>query len=122
MVRDRELLDIIKRQSKRIMDLEKEISAYEKHKDDLEIEIDKRDKKIEMYLKIIDKFQNGKGRCSGSSHDNGCKCSPVDIDTEQRLCTLEDKVRSLEGNLKKNTKIIISTRNTINEFLKRIYK
>lgn len=101
--------EVINNLDKRVKQLTKEVKAYAEAKEELEKELIKKDRQISLYLGIIDKYENGKNKDS-------------DIDIELRLSKLEDKVTEMGDDLSKYTKLLISTRNTINEFLSRIYK
>lgn len=106
-----ELTGIIRKLYKRLDELQAEVSAYEKRKDELEIELQKSNRKMNMYLDIIKRFM-----CRKDLKNN------LDLSMDYRVTKLEDRFVEIENNIDRCNKLIVSTRNTLNDFLNRIYK
>lgn len=107
-----EVVKIAERLDKKVEDLNSEIKAYEKFKDELEFSLEEKNREIETYLNVINRYVS-----KDKTEDNN-----IDIGTDYRISKLEDEVREIRGDLGKITKIITSTKNTLNEFLSRIYE
>lgn len=106
-----ELITIIRKLYKRLDELQAEVTAYQKRKDELEIELQKSNRRMNMYLDIIKRFMKRKDLKNN-----------LDLSMDYRVSKLEDKFMEIESNIDRCNKLIVSTRSTLNDFLNRIYK